>query len=263
MHGRCSAAVQERIAVAPQRYRSRAFSLIEMLVVVTIVAILIGLLLPALAGARRQARQSSSLGNLRTIGQVLDQYIGAYAEAFPFTSRETSHPIPCAPGGDVYVWPVWTLDRQWVVVIHEIAPWLEYREVFLSPGHQRDLDDRSRCGLPPSYVYSNSFVARPELWSGSADRNEALIRATRLADVSFPAQKVVFWDGELPYLNRPLKLDGFDCVESSPMLFVDGRAESAAPASASDPVFNPWVDGDQGRMRLHNTRSGARGRDFD
>jgi len=59
------------------------FTLIELLVVIAIVAILAGLLLPALAAAREKSRRSTCVGGLRQIGAGLDMYCGEYGGYFP------------------------------------------------------------------------------------------------------------------------------------------------------------------------------------
>ena len=54
--------------------RSRAFSLLELLVVVAILSLLAALLFPVFARAKENARRSSCSSNLRQIGLALNQY---------------------------------------------------------------------------------------------------------------------------------------------------------------------------------------------
>ena len=86
--------------------RPAAFTLVELLVVVSIIAVLIGLLLPAVQASRAAARRTQCASNLRQVGLAMGQFCDAHRGQFPDTSHNQS--------GD--------LEQSW---IYTVAPFME------------------------------------------------------------------------------------------------------------------------------------------
>jgi len=63
--------------------KKNGFTLMEILVVIVIIAVLAGLLLPALMGARERGRRTTCASNLRQIGMAFEMYADDFFERFP------------------------------------------------------------------------------------------------------------------------------------------------------------------------------------
>src|SRR5438045_2459970 len=75
--------VPARSRPAMSKRNSTAFTLVELLVVIGIIAVLIAFLLPTLSRAREQSNRTSCLANLRTIGQAMVLYANTFKDRLP------------------------------------------------------------------------------------------------------------------------------------------------------------------------------------
>lgn len=71
----------------------KGFTLVELLVVIAIVLVLMGILMPSVAGARRHAKSARCTGNLRANGQALLAY-----------ATRNAGKLPAFHGGGAWLW---------------------------------------------------------------------------------------------------------------------------------------------------------------
>ncbi len=176
-----------------QCYRSvhrTGFTLIELLVVISIIALLIALLLPALGAARKVAQSSACLSNVRQIGIALSMYAEDFKGKFPSVfSNNTAAP------SNAFNDPKWFHSRTLLVYYSDPngyfcpsdeSPFIEN----INAGVAGAPDIRARL----SYLYNGSF-----------DRTSAWRILEKMKD---PVERIMVGDsGEDPSSGIAYKLD--------------------------------------------------------
>jgi prepilin-type N-terminal cleavage/methylation domain-containing protein len=117
-----------------------AFTLIELLVVIAIIAILAAILFPFRSGARRNARRTSCVSNLKQLGLGVSMY-----------SQDNDGRYPMSSGAQR--WP------------NYIFPYVKSRQLFTCPSVS-DVETRGQCGqrfLPTPNVIS-ATVTTINIW---------------------------------------------------------------------------------------------------
>ena len=104
----------------------RAFTLIELLVVIAIIAVLAGMLLPALGRAKAQAQKTVCLGNTRQLAIAYRQYAGDHDDRLPDNSTPAGQPGLAGPDawvqGNVQTWTPLYASNLSGNALHAYAP---------------------------------------------------------------------------------------------------------------------------------------------
>jgi prepilin-type N-terminal cleavage/methylation domain-containing protein len=159
-------------------HSSVGFTLVELLIVVAIIALLFGILLPAMASARRSAKAVVCGANLRRIGMALNMYAKDNRDFYP-------RALPLAPGANPakqddwsIPWPSDMCPMFWQAGYPSLLiPYLSdvrigdpydypglpsqmgdsFKSLFRCPGNTIDLSDLAarKCGYPLDYGLHN------------------------------------------------------------------------------------------------------------
>jgi hypothetical protein len=238
---------------------SRAFTLIEVLVILAIVAVLLALSIGALAGIRESARSTAALAQIRQHGVALQSYSGDYAGFYPYFTEPSPTEHTRLMCGDDEVRAMYFHARfYWYCLIAR----LQYEN---NASHPSFRPPGFRYAAMP-YNYSMSFLAEPAYWSEWTRIGPVQWRGISADRVVYPTMKgvLVSWanayvdEGWLDFRKPDLRLE---------VAFCDGSGARTRQAEFRRPIPDgdgPFGGGSArlGRPVVH-TRDGVRGRDVD
>src|SRR5205807_1359283 len=181
--------------------KSKAFTLVELLVVIGIIALLISILLPALQQAKKQANQIKCMSNMRTIMQAMTMYESENKNTlmFPNWGPPTAGNVSVYNFGWLYETdipkpPYSELDtRSGMVYLY-----IKQTAIFHCPLHDFAGAPTAFTDRITSYLMNGSAVAygdtsrtHPPL--GQAKKSPPAFRVTAFTQ---NADKVIFWEAE-------------------------------------------------------------------
>ena len=171
--------------------RRHGFTLIELLVVISIISLLIAILLPALASARRAARNTMCLSNQRQVGILFANYLSDSHSNFPEYKSTTD---------DSWLWYE-TISRQ----NNESSN----LPVFCPEDNQKSGRKRDAPGGDISYGYNQMLEGNERGtwdWLNQATRDRfGMPHAVRLEMLKIPSQTIVTVDSGI---NAPINGQG-------------------------------------------------------
>ncbi len=172
--------------------KRRAFTLIELLIVIGIIAVLVAILLPALAKARDAAHLTICQSNLRQIGAAFQIYAVENSGALPWITT-----VP--PPGLGHDWPNASFVDPWVLIKPSIAnpaiyicpsdfdpPWNVW---WIDYGYGSTHGDNPPVPWPSSYYMVYSCYHRFDNTMGT--NQPGFPRQMFLRDVKFPSRKAI------------------------------------------------------------------------
>ncbi len=201
------------------KHKNSGFTLVELLVVVSIIALLVSILLPSLGGARQMTLRVLCAGNMRQIDLAMNMYLHDYNDTYPCAQDPVS--------SDPYYW-LW-MGRGWrgfVKPFFNTKVTKDNPSVLFCPGDQAEKDKYEAT----SYAYSMSFYHSPEqidAMNATADTysNPQPFVAQQVGNVAQPSAKILL--GEWTSNHRRIPNDkGWWCWEGERnYLFADGSIQ--------------------------------------
>jgi prepilin-type N-terminal cleavage/methylation domain-containing protein len=190
------------------RHRSHlAFTLVELLVVIGIIAVLIGLLLPSLNKARQSANLVDCQARLRQMGAAMQMYVASNNGYLPWgaidhqTSWLTTDPVPNAGYQETVTWWYFSLslymNKNLVAAdgfVRNLSPVFKDLDAIQGATEARYVNHY--CANP-RVLYQNERDDAPAIMTGwtqpSIQGQDRLPR--KAASVRHPSDVFVIWDG--------------------------------------------------------------------
>lgn len=258
----------------------RGFTLIELMVVLTVIAVLLSLSLASLTRSRSVAQSSVCMSSLRGLGQLSEVGTGLRRGRFPngLTQGSTRadfafHDLVISvfsPQGQAteYVVP---FGLAGVIGPRDDPRPLSCPTVIRSKSIERASSEPRGDEPGLSYIYSVAFYTDPKLWAADTPSlrltPEAYARDVRSDEIVFPDAKVMLSESR-DYHGERTRLGSEQATSAQFVnaVFADGHAVRAAPRLAR-PALGlrwEWFPGDtQLRSVPFNAAvDGCRGRDY-
>ena len=156
------------------------FTLVELLVVIGIIALLIGILLPALTKARQAAQETQCMSNLRQWGVGVQMYVDVNKGAMPIKPPDGSTKQPFGPAPTPSNGMLYPFNPKWPAGINDLSLNFNAIPTFLGGKSYYDMmvDDKNGVNVLPQPGSNNMFVcpasSPANLTAGNAAAGDAI-----------------------------------------------------------------------------------------